>query len=122
MYEFGEVELVLCIPNITENDILPYIELYSENKKDITNYIKLKILLDYFDCSNKQYILNRNMNLLISNMPDTNYWMNPYFCKLNLTEAFMNRGFALNITKTDNAEVSSVLNKLNNFKIEECWS
>ena len=36
MYEFGEVELVLCIPNITENDILPYIELYSENKKDIT--------------------------------------------------------------------------------------
>jgi hypothetical protein len=119
MYEFGEVELVLCIPNITESDITPYIELYSEGKQDITNYIKLKILLDYFDCSNKQYILNRNMNLLISNMPDTNYWMNPYFCKLNLTEAFMNRGFALNITKTDNKEISSVLNKLNNFKIED---
>lgn len=110
-YNLNENELVLCIPNISKSDVLMYVKLYSGYNK-VTDYIKLKILMDYFNCNTKNSIVNTNLKSLVYSLDESNYWTNRYNCKLNTTKSFIDRGFKLSLNSAVlSDEVKKALDK-----------
>ena len=93
-YKLNDINTVICIPNISENDIVDYCRLY-ENNDSLEKYIRLRILIDYFKCFDRHYTMNQSLKSLLCNMKETKYWTNPYNCKLNITRQFIDRKFKM---------------------------
>lgn len=111
-FDLNDQEIVLIMHNISESDVELYTKLYTGHNK-IDDYIRLRLLMDYFNCS-KHNMININLRQMIYNSEETGYWMNDYNCKLNMTNAFIKRGFRLDISSVNiDPEIKKVIEKIN---------
>ena len=114
--KLDEKELVLCIPNISKNDVQLYIKLYTDSYK-IDDYVKLYLLMNYFNCDTGHYIVGKNFRSFANNVNKSNYWTNEHNCKLNMTKPFIDRGFELKLSSaTYSTEIKKAIEKLNAMK------
>lgn len=111
-FKLNDEELVLCIHNISQSDVQLYAKLYNGNNK-MDDYMKLRLLMDYFNCNKKYYSINKNLQSIGYGAEETNYWTNKYNCKLNMTKSFIDRGFELKISSaTFSDEIKNAIDKL----------
>ena len=114
-YKLNEKEIVLCMPNISKSDIKLYVNLYTSSHT-VDDYIKLKLLMNYFNDNINHNTLNKNMRYISYCNDESNYWTNKFHCKLNMTSAFIKRGFKLKNNSLYSKEINDAINKVDDIE------
>lgn len=85
-------EIVIPMLELNEDDVIIYMKLYNNNK-DLSNFIKTKILCQYYNCQTQKYPFSNKISQLTYNLKEADHWLNPYNCKINMTQVFIKRTF-----------------------------
>jgi len=107
--ELNNEELVITFFGLKEEYIKIYLEQYISNNI-FTRYINLKEINDYV---NHDYVsINYNLNNMLSNLNESNYWSHIKNCKLNITIPFCERTFKNEIKNIKNEKVLKIMKKV----------
>jgi hypothetical protein len=126
-YDMNIDEIVIMIPELTEQKLHEYVKLY-EGPFKLSDVISAKVLYNYFNCVTYRYVVQKNMSKIVQNISETDYWSDSYNCQLNMNEPFMNRRFKyfepLNdkikaITNTRKDEDTKLFTKLTNIDLDK---
>lgn len=104
-YELEKKNIVIPIFNISYINLIKYLEQF-ESVNTLENIFKLKILNDYFQNNETEYLNN-----MISNLEESNYWTEYTNCKIYFSEKFNERTFSLNSKRIENAHVLEFASK-----------
>jgi hypothetical protein len=116
--KFEETELVLPLFHVDYQDTSNYIKQYN-GYFDIKDYIKVKLLNNFYQNNQSSEIVRKNMQLLLSELNESKYWEYYYNCRPNLTLQFLERGFNLvdQYTISDD-KIKRILKKVNELPLD----
>jgi hypothetical protein len=85
-------EIIIPLLTIEENFVHLYNSMY-ESSYDL-NVISIgSVLYKYFNCDTYRTVVLDRLSKIFSDLKETNYWTNPYNCKINLTQKYQERTF-----------------------------
>lgn len=96
-FELNSLNIILPILNISFKNLYSYLEsLEGSNIKKLYNQV---VVTKYFDDDLMNIKNNLQIENLIKTMEESDYWVMPYNCLANLTDAFKYRKFNKNFMK-----------------------
>lgn len=96
-------EIIVPLLGLNIDKVKLYNNMYESNN-DINMLITTNVLYNYFEEEKGLYrnVVMDRLCQMLNDLKDSNYWTNPYFCNINITEAFQNRTFKLKESIDDN--------------------
>jgi hypothetical protein len=102
----NETELILFMPDLNKKKLHNYIDLYagSNNFNDISDNLSV---LDYYTGLDNPYI-KMKLSHKFQQSSDSDYWSNPYNCKINFTNEFVRRHFRKTHDVRNNRKIAAL--------------
>ena len=72
---------------------LPLSRITPEPTNDFNTLITSNVLYQYFNVESYKGIVLERMSRMTCDLKESAYWTNPYYCAINITEAFQSRTF-----------------------------
>tara|TARA_B110000208_G_C11784580_1_gene435136 strand:+ start:630 stop:3086 length:2457 start_codon:yes stop_codon:yes gene_type:complete len=109
--ELNNEELIISFFGIKEDYLKLYLEQYIP-KNTLDKYLNLKEINDFVDHDYKS--ISYNLNNMLYNLEESNYWSMLKNCNLNITIPFYERKFDKEINKITNEKVLKLMKQLEN--------
>lgn len=103
-------EIVISLPTLSEEDVKLYCQLY-ENSNTLDQLIKLKSMYVFFNCDTYRTHILKRLSDITSHLKESEYWENPYNCKMNMTSQFKERSFRYKDTENTEGVNTQVVAK-----------
>ncbi|ARF11819.1 hypothetical protein Klosneuvirus_2_255 [Klosneuvirus KNV1] len=121
-------EIIIPLFELDEKIIQLYSLMY-ESQHDVSTIITGGVLYKYFNCDSYRTIITNRLTQILSDLKDSQYWLNPYNCNINMTTKFSDRRFRIkdivtpdgkNIIFGDNSKINdkaikNIFEKINNY-------
>ena len=85
-------EIIVPLFEINEDVVRVYNAMY-EPANDFNTLVVSNVLYQYFNADSYKGIILERMARMTHDLKETTYWTNPYFCAINITNAFQARTF-----------------------------
>lgn len=121
-------EVIVPLFELDEKIIQLYSLMY-EPQYDVNTLITSGVLYKYFNCDSYKTIITNRLSQILCDLKDSQYWLNPYNCNINMTDKFKERRFRIkdittsdgkNIIFGDNSKINdmaikNIFEKINNY-------
>lgn len=121
-------EIIIPLFELDEKTVHLYSLMY-EPQYNVTTIITGGILYKYFNCDSYRTIVTNRLTQILGDLKDSQYWLNPYNCNINMTSKFKERRFRIkdiitpdgkNIifgdnTKINDKAIKNIFEKINNY-------
>lgn len=99
-------EIVVPLFDLNVDSVKIYSSMY-EPINDFNTMITSNILYNYLQADSYKSIVLERMSIILNDLKESAYWTNPYYCNMNITDAFQHRTFKLkeNIDPTLKASI-----------------
>ena len=108
--------LVLPIFNICYKNLISYFNQYVTTNNLQTIY-NLKVLNKYFNLNETKKIKD-NLENIICNLEESNYWTNYYNTLINNSDKFINRSIHFQSNRMVNRKIAAIINKIIDMPID----
>ena len=113
-YELDSRNIVIPFYNIEYLNLLKYVEQY-ESTNTLENIYKLKVLDNYFKFNHSP---NKYLQLMITNLEESNHWTYGYNCMFNMNNRFKERKFFYSPNRIVDKTIADVLRNKITISIE----
>ena len=121
-FELDENNLILPILNISFKNIISYLNNFDGISK-LDKIYNILVISQYFNDDLSNIKNKMNLEVLIKNLDEANYWTMPYNCLANLTKPFKSRKFHNNYRKKlENKNINKINNKDNSDYLEMIYT
>lgn len=121
-------EIIVPLFELDEKIVQLYSLMY-ESQYDVNTIIAGGVLYKYFNCDSYRTIITNRLTQILGDLKDSQYWINPYNCNINMTAKFQERRFRIkdivmpdgkNIIFSDNSKINdkaikNIFEKINNY-------
>ncbi len=87
-------EIVIPLFDLNVDNVKTYSMMY-EPINDFNTMITANVLYNYYEADSYKGVVLERMSIILNDLKESNYWTNPYYCNMNITDAFQNRTFKL---------------------------
>ena len=118
-YELDEKVFIIPIFNVSFLNLKQYLDRFNCNT-DLSKLYNMIVMSDYF--SDNINNINNSLDIegIIRNLNEANYWAKPYNCNINITEKWNKRKFIFsNIKALDNSSLKDFLESIDKVGVKE---